>query len=82
MKAAPIRKLAEAHTAAELNAFADALAEGEDAAVDHGGDDLGEGLTHLMLASRVRARMEQDDEPLPKAFRAVMADVRGTLQND
>ncbi|MGB1698552.1 MAG: DUF6952 family protein [Nannocystaceae bacterium] len=80
MKAGVIRKLAEAHTQEALDAAADALAEGEAISVEVAGDDDGERLTHLMLASRIRTKVDAGT-PLKEAFREVMADVRGVISN-
>lgn len=78
MKAAVVRKLAGAHSAAELDAMADRLAEGESVEVE--GEDDGERLTHLMLASRIAARVESGVDA-KEAFRGVMSEVRDVLGN-
>ena len=80
MKAGVIRKLAEAHSQAVLDAAADALAEGETISLEVQGEDDGERLTHLMLASRIRARVDGGTD-LKSAFREVMAEVRGVIAN-
>lgn len=81
MKAGVIRKLAQSHPQADLDAAADALAEGETIAFEVAGEDDGERLTHLMLASRVRSRADAGT-PLKEAFREVMGEVRGVIAND
>lgn len=81
MKAGVIRKLAEAHSKAALDAAADALAEGDSIAIEVAGADDGERLTHLMLASRVRERADRG-APLKEAFREVMGEVRGVISNE
>src|SRR5690606_4605329 len=81
VKAAAVRKAAERYTSAELEAAAEALAGEEREILEIEGDDPGERLTHLLLALRVRSRMDAGED-LKEAFRAVMADVRGTLTNE
>ena len=81
MKAGVIRKLAEHHARSDLDTAADALAEGETIGIEVTGDDDGERLTHLMLASRVRALMD-DGMELKVAFREIMTQVRGVISND
>jgi len=80
MKAGVIRKLAQAHAQTELDVAADALAEGEPVTIEVIGEDDGERLTHLMLASRVRARVDAGTS-LKEAFREVMGEVRGVISN-
>ena len=81
MKAAVVRDLASRYDQATLDAAGDALAEELAPPFPVEGDDDGERLTHLMLASRVRERMERDGEDLKGAFRAVMSGVRDVLSN-
>ena len=45
------------------------------------GADLGEKLTHVMLAIRVRGRIDRGEDP-KDAFRAEMAGVRDLLENE
>ena len=81
MKASVIRKLAELHTLDAMETGAEAIAEREEDVLGIDGDDLGEKLTHLMLAMRVRRRVDAG-EPLKDAFRAEMAAVRDLLTNE
>lgn len=80
MKAAAVRKLCEQHDSAALAAAAEALAETGVAAIEIEGEDAGEQLTHVLLAMRVRDRMNAGVE-LKVAFRAEMAAVRDLLAN-
>lgn len=81
MKASVIRKLAEQHELAALEAAAEAIAEREEDVLGVDGVDLGEKLTHVMLAQRVRARADAGED-LRDAFRAEMATVRDLLANE
>ena len=81
MIAKEVRRLAEVHTAAELEALASDILENEADPPTVEGSDPGEKLTHVMLASRVRARVEAG-ELLKNAFREEMRSVRGVLTND
>ncbi len=78
MKAAEIRKLAKDRDAAALQQAADALMAGEGAPFDIDGEDDGERLTHVMLAQRVRARVD-GGEDLKTVWREIMAGVRDLL---
>lgn len=80
MKAAAVRKLAEEHTLADLDAAAEAIAEREEELWPIEGDDLGERLTNVLLAIRVRTRIDAGEDA-KDAFRAEMAAVRETLKN-
>lgn len=81
MKANVVRKLAETHDAAALGAAAESIAEEGVDTLGVEGDDLGEKLTHLMLALRLRARVDAG-EAMKDAFRAEMAGVREVLTNE
>ena len=80
MKAPVVRSLAESYDAARLTAFVEAITEREEDPSEVGGDDVGEKLTHVMLALRVRGRVDAG-EPLKDAFRAEMAAVRTVMSN-
>ncbi len=82
MKAPSVRAAASAYTSEQLAAAIEAIAEqGEESTdVTVEGDDLGEKLTHLLLAARIRSRVDAGEE-LKDAFRAEMAAVRETLAN-
>lgn len=80
MKAAVVRDLAERHDLAALERGAEAIAEREVDELGVEGDDLGEKLTHLMLAARIRRRID-GGEDARSAFRAEMGGVRDLLKN-
>jgi hypothetical protein len=81
VKAPAVRKLAERHSLAELEAAAEALSEEQPAAIEVEGEDDGERLTHLLLAARIRRRMDEG-LPLKEAFREQMGQVRALLDNE
>ncbi|MCA9573710.1 MAG: hypothetical protein KC656_38020 [Myxococcales bacterium] len=81
MKASVIRKLAKEHTLEELEAGAESIAENETDTLGVEGDDLGEKLTHVMLAIRIVSRMNAGED-LKDAFRAEMSAVREILENE
>ena len=81
MKASVVRNLAKDVSSAELAAAASALMEGREPSIVVGGDDPGEHLTHVMLAQRIRQRVE-GGEDLKAVFREVMAGVRAVLTDD
>lgn len=81
MKASSVRKLAQAHDLSTLEAAAEAIAEREEDVLGIEGEDLGEKLTHCMLAMRIRRRVDGGEE-LKDAFRTEMAAVRDLLQNE
>ena len=81
MIAREIKRLAEAHTPSELEAAADAIAEGEELPFDVVGEDEGEKVTNLLLASRIAAKVAAGEAP-KTAFRSVMGDVRDLLKNE
>lgn len=78
MKAGAIRKLAKGHDLAALQGAAEALMAGEGAPFEIDGEDDGERLTHVMLAQRIRARVEAGED-LKAVFREVMGGVRTVL---
>ncbi len=81
MKASVVRKLARAHAIGKLEEGVEAITEHEEDLPWVAGEDLGEKLTHLMLAIRIRTRMD-DGMPLGEAFRSEMSSVRELLTND
>ncbi len=81
MKAAVVRTLCERHDLGTLERAAEAIAEREVDELGVEGDDLGEKLTHLMLAARVRRRVDAGEDP-KSAFRAEMGQVRDVLKNE
>jgi hypothetical protein len=81
VKAGAVRKLAAERTLQELEDAANSIIEHETEIFEVEGDDMGERLTHIMLAARVRARTDLGEE-LKDAFRAEMAAVREVLTNE
>ena len=80
MKASTVRKLAQSWSVAKLDAAAQAIAEQEQDVPEIDGDDLGEKLTHVMLARRVRVLVD-GGQPFKEAFREVLSGVRSVLTN-
>lgn len=78
MKAAAVRRAAEAYDSTQIAEAIEALTEREEEILEVEGEDAGERLTHLFLAQRIRARMD-DGASLKDAFRAEMAGVRDIL---
>jgi hypothetical protein len=81
VKPAEARRLAVLHTMVDLGHAASALAEEVDPPFAIEGADHGEQLTHVLLAQRIRERMDAGED-VKDAFRHVMAGVRGVLSND
>ena len=81
MNAKMVRSLADAHSSDALAEAVEGVLEREEDVLSTGEEDLGELLTNLMLASRVRAAMDTGTT-LKDAFRAEMAKVRKVVQND
>ena len=81
MKAAAVRDAAARYDSAQIAAAIEGVTEREALELEVDGEDLGEKLTHLLLAARIRARMDSGEE-LKDAFRAEMASVRDTLKNE
>jgi hypothetical protein len=82
VRPAEARRLAEKHSLEELAGAASHLGEGTDPSFPIEGEDEGEKLTHVLLAMRMRERMELSGDELREAFRAVMAEVRHVLKNE
>lgn len=80
MNAKVVRTLASAHSSEVLAEAIEGVIEHEKDVLKTGEEDLGELLTNLMLASRIR-RVMDDGTPLKDAFRAEMAKVREVVQN-
>jgi hypothetical protein len=81
VKPAEARRLAIEHTLAELREAGEALAGERPTHVEVHGADAGEKLTHVLLAQRIREKMDAGEDP-KDAFRAVMAGVRDVLSNE
>jgi hypothetical protein len=80
VKAGEVRRLATEADLQRLEGAAEAIAEQE---IDPDwvvGDDLGEKLTHLLLAARVRRRIDAGEDAR-EAFRSELAAVRAVLAN-
>lgn len=82
MKASVIRKVAEKYTYEELEAAAEVIAEEERDPLGIDGEDLGEKLTHVMLAMRIRQKVESEGMELRVAFREQLGEVRDLLENE
>ena len=80
MKAATVRKLAQSWSAAQLDAAAESILELEQDVPEIEGADLGEKLTHVMLARRVRALVDAG-QPFKESFRETLSGVRSVLSN-
>jgi len=78
MKAGAVRSLAKEHDIASLEVAAQSLLAGEGAPFEIGGDDDGERLTHVMLAQRIRKRVDAGED-LKSVFREVMGSVRTVM---
>lgn len=81
MKASSIRKIAEKYTLEELANAAEVISEEERDPLGVDGEDLGEKLTHVMLAMRIREKVEQGQD-LRSAFREQLGEVRSLLENE
>ena len=82
MKPAEARRLASERTMADLDQACAELAEERPPFFEIAGADAGEQLTHVLLAKRIRERMDAHGEDLKDAYRHVMAGVRDVLTND
>jgi len=78
MKAGAVRTLAKERDIAALEAAAQSLLAGDGAPFEIGGDDDGERLTHVMLAQRIRKRVDAGED-LKAVFREVMGSVRAVM---
>ena len=81
MKASSVKKAAKTYSSEQLDAAIAAVMEEEREILEIEGDDMGERLTHLLLARRIRGRVDAG-ETLKDAFRAELGAVRETLAND
>lgn len=81
MKPAECRRLATERSNAELAKAAEALSEERNPDFEVAGDDHGDKLTHVLLAMRIRDRVDAGVDP-KDAFREVMSGVREVLSND
>lgn len=81
MKPAESRRLALEKSADELSAAIDALSEERDPPFAVAGADHGEMLTNVLLAQRIRERIDRGEDA-KDAFRAVMGEVRAVVSND
>jgi uncharacterized protein (DUF2237 family) len=81
MRPAEARRLAIEHRLSELAEAAAALTEEREPPFRVEGADPGEKLTHVLLAQRIRERIDAGEDPR-EAFRAVMASVRAVVANE
>lgn len=81
MKASSVKKVAKAYTTEQLAEAIEAVTEREEEILDIPGEDMGERLTHLLLALRIRGRVDAGEE-FKVAFRQEMQEVREVLTND
>jgi len=75
-----VRALATEHSSETIADAIEGIIEREEDILGISEEDLAELLTNLMLASRVRAAVD-DGSSLKDAFRAEMAKVRKVVQN-
>lgn len=81
MKPAESRRLALDKSATELAAAIEKLVEDLDPPFPVAGEDHGEQLTNVLLAQRIRERIDRGEDP-KEAFRVVMGEVRAVITND
>lgn len=81
MKASSCRKVAETYTATQIAEAIEAITEREEEVLEVPGEDMGERLTHLLVAQRIRAQVDAG-VPLKEAFRQELGKVRDTVSND
>ena len=81
MKPGVVRQLAAERSIAELEVAVAVLSDGAPAPVWVDGTDDGERLTHVLLAVRIRRRIDDGMDP-KEAFRTEMTGVRAVLQNE
>jgi hypothetical protein len=80
VKPAECRRLAVERTMSDLVQAAESLADEKEPFFEVHGEDHGEKLTHVLLAQRIRERMDHGED-VKDAFRHVMNGVRGVLTN-
>jgi hypothetical protein len=81
VKPAEARRLAIDHPLSDLREAAEVLGEEREPHFAVHGEDAGERLTHVLLAIRIREKIDAGEDPR-EAFRAVMASVRGVMTNE
>lgn len=81
MKPAESRRLALEKSAAELADAVERLGEEQDPPFPVAGEDHGEMLTNVLLAQRIRERIDRGEDA-KEAFRTVMGEVRAVITND
>lgn len=79
MKIPTIKKLAEAHSLAELKAAEEALYNEETPAVEIPGEDEGEQLTHVLAAVYIKEHMAEHGSDLKTALREYTVKVRNSI---
>ncbi len=79
MQIPAIKKLVESYTVEQLEAAEAALIDEQQPAIEIGGDDDGEQLTHVMAAIWILEKIENDQIPFGKAMREYTAKVRESI---
>lgn len=80
MKPTECRRLALAHDLPALQQAAEHLSDETEPVIEVEGEDFGNKLTHVLLAQRIRQRIDAGEDA-KDAFRAVMAEVRTVVSN-
>ncbi len=78
MKLAEIKRLAETHSTAQLEAAEAALAEGRTPEIEIQGEDEGDKLTHAYAALEIKKAVDEGKE-LKEAMRDFAGRVRSSL---
>ncbi|MCS6858096.1 MAG: hypothetical protein NZM37_10335 [Sandaracinaceae bacterium] len=81
MKVSEARRLAMEYSLAQLDEAIRALMAESEPPFPVAGEDHGDRLTQVLLARRMRERIEQGEDP-HTAFRAVVSQVRSTIGSD
>lgn len=79
MKIPEIKKLVEAHDVATLKQAEEHLIEGEALAIEIGGDDEGEQLTHILAAIAIHEDMDATGADFKTALRNYTQRVRNSI---
>lgn len=81
MKIPAIKKLVETVSMEELKAAEEAIMEGESLAIEVGGEDEGEQLTHVMAAMWIMDRMKETGNEFLPTLREYTAKVRESIDS-
>ena len=79
MKIPAIKKLVEQFSMDELKAAEEALYNEESPAIEVGGEDEGEQLTHVLAAQFIQEHMKEEGSDLKTALRAYTVKVRNSI---